>query len=115
LPKAPLMFSGIPSPVMSVSVNDIIRRNDARYRSLQPNIPMPELKFMRALTACRTENDSIRIEQCDACGHDVTWNNSCSNRHCPLCQHGKKEEWIDWFLKFLQNYCHKKGLLLYYG
>ena len=34
------------------------------------------------------------IDACDACGNLSISYNSCRNRHCPLCQGHKKEEWI---------------------
>jgi len=35
-----------------------------------------------------------RTDKCDNCGHVSVYYNSCRNRHCPLCQFIKKEEWI---------------------
>lgn len=76
------------------TVNGIFRANGVLYRKLYPHTPVPELKVMRSIEICRTEEAGIRLESCDACGHKVFQNNSCRNRHCPQCQNGKKEEWI---------------------
>ena len=50
---------------------------------------------MRAIELCRTEALGGRIDVCDHCGNTVFLYHSCRNRHCPLCQFMKKEQWIE--------------------
>ncbi|MCK5853090.1 IS91 family transposase [bacterium] len=76
------------------TINDIFRENGKLYRLLNPKIPLPELKVMRSIEICRTDEIGARIEKCDNCSHTIIQNNSCRNRHCPQCQNIKKEEWI---------------------
>jgi hypothetical protein len=76
------------------NVNSIFQSYGADYRKQCPKITLPELKVMRSLEICRTEEAGIRVEKCDTCSYIVTRNNSCRNRHCPLCRNTKKEEWI---------------------
>ncbi len=76
------------------TINDIFRENGSRYRRQYPNTPLPELKVMRSIEICRTDEIGARIEKCDHCNHRKIINNSCRNRHCPQCQNLKKEEWI---------------------
>lgn len=76
------------------TINDIFRENGDQYRKQYPKTPLPQLKVMRSIEICRTDEIGSRIERCDNCHHTVILNNSCRNRHCPQCQNTKKEEWI---------------------
>src|ERR1019366_5235847 len=52
------------------------------------------IKVLLALARCRTAALGGHIE-CVRCGHRVTISyNSCRNRHCPKCQTGARERWI---------------------
>jgi hypothetical protein len=53
-----------------------------------------QLRTLSALKNCRTPQMGGRIEQCDSCGKQHLFYNSCRNRHCPTCQGHKREEWI---------------------
>lgn len=77
-----------------VTINQIFRESGAAYLKKYPKTPVSELKVMRSISICRTEENGSRIEKCDNCGHVVILNNSCRNRHCPQCQNMKKEVWI---------------------
>ena len=50
---------------------------------------------MPAIEACRTAALGGHVEQCDRCGHQRVWYNSCRNRHCPTCQSLARAAWID--------------------
>lgn len=76
------------------TINQIFRENGDSYRHRYPKTPLPQLKVMRSIEICRTDEIGSRIEKCDNCSHAVILNNSCRNRHCPLCQNTKKEQWI---------------------
>jgi len=50
---------------------------------------------MTAIEQCRTAALGGHVEQCDACGHQRIWYNSCRNRHCPKCQSLARAEWLE--------------------
>lgn len=53
-----------------------------------------QLRTLSAIKNCRTLAMGGRVEQCDSCGKQHLFYNSCRNRHCPTCQGHKREEWI---------------------
>lgn len=53
-----------------------------------------QFRTLSAIKNCRTLAMGGRIEQCDSCGKQHLFYNSCRNRHCPSCQGHKREEWI---------------------
>jgi hypothetical protein len=75
------------------TINEIIQRHEKEYIQ-KYNPDYNKLKILRAIRDCRTEYMGGRTETCDNCGHIITLYNSCRNRHCPLCQFTKKEQWI---------------------
>ena len=52
-------------------------------------------KVLAALAACRTPAMGARIYRCKHCGKTVPVYNSCSDRHCPTCQGGRRAQWLD--------------------
>src|SRR2546428_908326 len=58
-------------------------------------IRWPHIKVLRAIARCRTAALGGHIDECTRCGHRATISyNSCRNRHCPKCQTGARERWI---------------------
>jgi hypothetical protein len=54
------------------------------------------LKVLLAIARCRTAALGGHIDECTRCGHRATISyNSCRNRHCPKCQTGARERWIE--------------------
>ena len=54
------------------------------------------IKVLRAIVRCRTAALGGHIDECTRCGHRATISyNSCRNRHCPKCQTGARERWIE--------------------
>src|SRR6266446_3413288 len=54
------------------------------------------IKVPRAIARCRTAALGGHIDECTRCGHRATISyNSCRNRHCPKCQTGARERWIE--------------------
>jgi len=48
-----------------------------------------------AIARCRTAALGGHFDQCTRCGHRTAISyNSCRNRHCPKCQTGARERWI---------------------
>src|ERR1035437_1242006 len=53
------------------------------------------VKVLLAIARCRTAALGGHIDECVRCGHRATISyNSCRNRHCPKCQTGTRERWI---------------------
>ncbi len=54
------------------------------------------IKVLLAISRCRTAALGGHIDECTRCGHRATISyNSCRNRHCPKCQTGARERWIE--------------------
>jgi hypothetical protein len=54
------------------------------------------IKVLLAIARCRTAALGGHIDECSRCGHRATISyNSCRNRHCPKCQTGARERWIE--------------------
>jgi predicted RNA-binding Zn-ribbon protein involved in translation (DUF1610 family) len=53
------------------------------------------LKVLLAIARCRTAALGGHIDECTSCGHRAISYNSCRNRHCPKCQTGARERWIE--------------------
>lgn len=58
-------------------------------------IPVQHRKTIFALQHCRTSVLGGHIDQCNTCGHQRIFYNSCRNRHCPKCQGLNRTKWID--------------------
>src|SRR5271166_1640785 len=53
------------------------------------------IKVLLAIARCRTAALGGHIDECTRCGHRAAISyNSCRNRHCPKCQIGARERWI---------------------
>src|SRR5215469_7023826 len=54
------------------------------------------IKVLLAIARCRTAALGGHIDECSRCGHRATISyNSCRNRHCPKCQSGTRERWLE--------------------
>jgi hypothetical protein len=54
------------------------------------------IKVLLAIARCRTAALGGHVDECTRCGHRATISyNSCRNRHCPKCQTGARERWIE--------------------
>ena len=54
------------------------------------------IKVLLAIARCRTAALGGHIDECTRCGHRATISyNRCRNRHCPKCQTGARERWIE--------------------
>lgn len=77
-----------------MEVADIFRHHGPSYRQLH-EMPLNQLRTMRAIEVCRTAELGGHVDECDNCGNIRISYNSCRNRHCPKCQFLRKEEWIE--------------------
>ena len=53
-----------------------------------------QLRTLDAVKRCRTASLGGHLDGCTDCGHLRISYNSCRNRHCPKCQGGEREKWI---------------------
>jgi hypothetical protein len=53
------------------------------------------VKVLLAIARCRTAALGGHLDECTRCGHRAISYNSCRNRHCPKCQAGARERWLE--------------------
>jgi len=58
-------------------------------------ISWKHIKVLLAIMRCRTAVLGGHLDECTRCGHRVISFNSCRNRHCPKCQTGARERWLE--------------------
>src|SRR6266404_2120517 len=79
-----------------LAVADVFRRYGSAYRQEHDaSLSLGQRRVMTAIEVCRTAALGGHVEQCDACGHQRIFYNSCRNRHCPKCQSLARAEWIE--------------------
>src|ERR1035438_1625824 len=80
-----------------LEVADLVRAAGTEF--IEPNrqwIRWPHIKVLLAIARCRTAALGGHIDECTRCGHRATISyNSCRNRHCPKCQTGAREHWLE--------------------
>ena len=82
------------TPRPLVEVADIFRIHGTAYRQ-QHNLPLQQLRIMRAIENCRTRALGGHVERCGHCHYTRIAYNSCRNRHCPKCQSAERAEWFE--------------------
>src|SRR5580700_3485994 len=58
-------------------------------------ISWKHVKVLLAIQRCRTAVLGGHLDECTRCGHRAISYNSCRNRHCPKCQAGARERWLE--------------------
>jgi hypothetical protein len=58
-------------------------------------ITWQHLKVLQAIERCRTAALGGHLDECTRCGHRAISFNSCRNRHCPKCQTGARDRWLE--------------------
>jgi Putative transposase/Transposase zinc-binding domain len=75
---------------------DVFRRYGGGYRQQHAgSLSTAQRRVMTAVARCRTAALGGHVEQCDACGHQRVFYNSCRNRHCPKCQSLARAHWLE--------------------
>ena len=75
---------------------EIFRQHGRDYQSKFADRMLPSHRqAMRAIINCRTEVLGGHVYHCDNCGEERYGYHSCRNRHCPKCQHGAAEAWLN--------------------
>jgi hypothetical protein len=80
-----------------LEVADLVRSAGAVFIGRNRNwIRGTPSKVLLAIARCRTAALGAPIDECTRCGHRATLSyNSCRNRHCPKCQTGARQPWIE--------------------
>ena len=76
------------------TIQAIFRQHGDNFRALH-QLSAVQLKAMKAIENCATEQAGFHSFVCVSCGYTEVAYNSCSNRHCPNCQWLKQEIWVD--------------------
>src|SRR5271165_1186862 len=78
-----------------LEVADLIRTaGDAFIERSRKWITWKHVKVLLAIARCRTAALGGHVDECTRCGHRAISYNSCRNRHCPKCQAGARERWL---------------------
>jgi Putative transposase/Transposase zinc-binding domain len=81
---------------------DIFRRYGPEYRAqFQNRMPPSHLRAMRDIEACRTKVLGGQVYLCEPCQQLQYSYHSCKNRHCPKCQNGEADLWLEQQRQFL--------------
>lgn len=75
-------------------IAEILRTYGPEYMQTYPHMPNNHRKVMEAITRCRTGELGQALYQCQGCGEVHLVNCSCGNRHCPVCQYHKSQDWL---------------------
>lgn len=58
------------------------------------SIPAGHRKTLNAILSCRTSAHGLIYYECEKCGEMHVSFRSCGNRHCPICQNHKTQQWM---------------------
>jgi hypothetical protein len=84
----------MPQPKLEMA--DVLRLYGGAYRQHHAaSLSTAQKRVMTAIEVCRTAALGGHVEQCDTCGHQRVFYNSCRNRHCPKCQSLARAAWIE--------------------
>jgi len=79
-----------------LEVAEVFRRYGPAYREEHGAcLSTAQRRVLTAIEVCRTAALGGHVEQCEQCGHQRIWYNSCRNRHCPQCQSLARAQWIE--------------------
>jgi hypothetical protein len=79
-----------------LEVADLVRAaGDAFIERSRKWITWKHVKVLLAIARCRTAALGGHLDECTRCGHRAVSFNSCRNRHCPKCQAGARERWLE--------------------
>ena len=80
----------------ALEVADIFRIHGPAWREAQRgHLSLAQLKVMSAIEQCRSAALGGHVLHCHGCGADEVSYNSCRNRHCPKCQAGAAQRWLE--------------------
>ena len=83
-------------PRGAAEVADVFRRYGDAYRQQHgASLSTAQRRAMTAIERCRTAALGGHVEECDVCGHQRIFYNSCRNRNCPKCQGLARAQWLE--------------------
>jgi hypothetical protein len=79
-----------------VEMAEIFRRYGPQYQAKYGDRMLPSHRqVMRAIERCRTAALGGHLFYCQECDETQYQYHSCRNRHCPKCQNGKAQQWLE--------------------
>lgn len=80
---------------MSHVIQEIFRTHgDAYLAQYGDRMPANHRKVISAIRNCGTSHFGVHSFVCDDCHEIHRTGSSCGNRHCPVCQAGKSDDWL---------------------
>ena len=80
----------------ALEVADIFRAHGPAWRHVERgHLSLGQLKVMSAIEQCRSAALGGHVLRCEACAEPQIAYNSCRNRHCPKCQSGAAQRWLE--------------------
>jgi len=77
------------------AIQEIFRRHGPAYRAeFGEMMPASHARVIEAIIDCRSAARGSVLYQCEDCGEPHVAARCCGNRHCPVCQQGKAEQWL---------------------
>jgi len=81
---------------MPNAIQQLFRTHGRAYRErFGGQMPNNHKKVIQAICNCGTGAFGQHSFACDGCGQMHYADSSCGNRHCPTCQAGKSDEWLN--------------------
>ena len=78
------------------TVADVARRfGEACLAKFGAEMPSPQRDVLGLITRCRTGQLGTVVYHCEHCQTTHQIGRSCGNRHCPNCQQGKTQSWLE--------------------
>lgn len=78
------------------AIQEIFRRHGSAYRAqFDTTMPASHARVIEAITDCRSPACGSILYQCEDCGEPHVAARCCGNRHCPVCQQGKADAWLE--------------------
>jgi hypothetical protein len=79
-----------------ITLGEILRQYGPAYREkVGEHLPSRQRAAMAAIEQCRTEVLGGQVYTCPNCATVRYCYHSCRNRHCPTCQHGQAQRWLE--------------------
>ena len=79
-----------------VEIAEIFHQYGEQYREMYGDQMLPShWRVMGDLERCRTAELGGHVYTCPECQEQEYHYHSCRNRHCPKCQNGKGQEWLE--------------------
>ncbi len=78
------------------AIQDIfIAHGPAYLEKFGAGMPNAHRKAVDAIMSCRSPIHGMTVYECEKCGKRHYIYRGCGNRHCPTCQSGKAQDWMD--------------------